>query len=67
MSKDDTRECFLGKVVETKVVWDVKMSLLTTERSEVVPFFRAVRVEKRGHEATPMRGEAPHPWSQSVR
>ena len=28
--------------------------LLTTERSEVVPFFRAVRTKKKGREATPM-------------
>ena len=33
--------------------------LLTTERSEVVPFLRAVRAEKRGHEATPTPGAKP--------
>ena len=35
--------------------------VLTTERSEVVPFFRAVRGRERGREATPppCGGEAP--------
>ena len=32
---------------------------LTTERSEVVPFFRAVRAEERGREATPQGGRSP--------
>ena len=36
--------------------------LLTTERSEVVPFLRVVRAEKKGREATlPQGGEAPLP------
>ena len=37
-------------------------NLLTTERSEVVPFFRAVRTKKRGREATPPPGgvKPPH-------
>ena len=40
--------------------------LLTTERSEVVPFLRAVRARKRGREATPLQGgAAPHLESQS--
>ena len=30
------------------------MNFLTTERSEVVPFFRAVRPKERGREATPI-------------
>ena len=34
---------------------------LTTERSEVVPFFRAVRAEKRGREATLQGGKAEPP------
>ena len=38
---------------------------LTTERSEVVPFLRAVRAMKRGHEATPQGGGAPPSWSRS--
>ena len=33
--------------------------LLTTERSEVVPFLRAVRAMKRGREATPQGGRSP--------
>ena len=37
------------------------LCLLTTERSEVVPFFRAVRGRERGREATPTcGGEAPN-------
>ena len=36
------------------------VAFLTTERSEVVPFFRAVRAEKRGREATPQGGRSPH-------
>ena len=39
---------------------------LTTERSEVVPFFRAVRAKKRGREATLPGGRSrPHLWSRS--
>ena len=35
---------------------------LTTERSEVVPFFRAVRAKERGREATlPTHTTSPHP------
>ena len=40
---------------------------LTTERSEVVPFFRAVRAEKRGREATPQGGggaPSPRGWAK---
>ena len=43
-------------MVYNKLPWKI---FLTTERSEVVPFFRAVRAKKRGREATPKGGEAP--------
>ena len=46
-------------------LWEVSWDFLTTERSEVVPFFRAVRAEERGREATPQGGRSPHPWSRS--
>ena len=42
-------------VLKQFATWHEEMSLfssLTTERSEVVPFFRAVRAKKRGREAT---------------
>ena len=42
-----------------------KIDYLTTERSEVVPFFRAVRLRERGCGATPMGGEAPQTRSRS--
>ena len=49
-----------------ELLHETEWFFLTTERSEVVPFFRAVRAEKRGRKATPSMGAKPPPLGREA-